>query len=170
MKALDEIGLGGVQPWGCVQPCPSHLLLLSGDPLGPRADGRVALKHYNPASKSQREEPEARKPQAPGFFLRAVGAVVLEDTMFEESAMRSVIKAFSWRILATVTTALLVYAFTGRTDLAVTIGILEGITKMGLYYLHERIWNRLNVGRRPIFRSADGTSAPALASSNQDPE
>ena len=90
--------------------------------------------------------------------------------MFEESAMRSVIKALSWRILATLTTGLLVYAFTGRTDIAVTIGILEGITKMGLYYLHERLWNRLNVGRRPTFRPAGGTTAPVLASPNQDPE
>ena len=56
--------------------------------------------------------------------------------MFEESAMRSVIKAFSWRILATLTTTLLVYAFTQRTDIAVTVGVLEGGTKMVLYIFH----------------------------------
>ena len=70
--------------------------------------------------------------------------------MFDESATRSVIKAFSWRILATLTTTLLVYAFTQRTDIAVTVGVLEGGTKMVLYFFHERIWNRLNVGRRPL--------------------
>jgi len=80
--------------------------------------------------------------------------------MFNESATRSVIKAFSWRILATVTTVLLVYAFTGRTDIALTVGVLEGGTKMVLYFFHERIWNRLSVGRRPL---RDGAVPSALA-------
>ena len=84
--------------------------------------------------------------------------------MFEESAMRSVFKALSWRILATVTTTLLVYAFTGSTEIAVTVGVLEAGTKMVLYYFHERLWNRLNVGRRPISRHAGGVTATVLAS------
>ena len=71
------------------------------------------------------------------------------------------IKAVSWRVLATLTTTLLVYAFTGRTDLAVTIGLLEATIKMALYYFHERLWNRLNVGRKPIAGSHP-TDAPAL--------
>ena len=69
--------------------------------------------------------------------------------MFEESAMRSVFKAISWRILATLTTGLLVYLITGSTEFAVTVGLLEGVAKIGLYYFHERLWNRLNIGRRP---------------------
>ena len=83
--------------------------------------------------------------------------------MFEESAMRSISKAVSWRIVATATTTLLVYAFTGRTDLAVTIGLLEAVTKMALYYFHERVWNRLNVGRKPMTDSDPSVNA-ALAS------
>ncbi len=90
--------------------------------------------------------------------------------MFEESAWRSVYKAISWRILATLTTTLLVYAFTGRTDIAVTIGLLEGVAKMALYYGHERVWNRLNLGRRPIGHGSGSTSNPALASPGQDHE
>jgi adenylylsulfate kinase len=70
--------------------------------------------------------------------------------MFAESAWRSILKAISWRILATLTTSVLVYAFTGRTDIAVTVGLLEAITKIVLYYGHERLWNRLNVGRNKI--------------------
>ena len=69
--------------------------------------------------------------------------------MFEESMMRSVFKANSSRVLATLTTALLVYFITGSTEFAVTIGLLEGAAKIGLYYVHERLWNRLDVGRRP---------------------
>ena len=70
--------------------------------------------------------------------------------MFAESAWRSILKAISWRILATLTTSVLVYAFTGRTDIAVTVGLLEATTKIVLYYGHERLWNRLNVGRNRI--------------------
>jgi adenylylsulfate kinase len=91
--------------------------------------------------------------------------------MFEESAWRSVYKAVSWRILATLTTTLLVYAFTRRTDIAVTIGLLEGVAKMGLYFGHERVWNRLNVGRRPLgHRLNGGAGEPSLASPGQERE
>ena len=82
--------------------------------------------------------------------------------MFQESAIRSVFKAISWRVVATLTTALLVYAITGNTEVAVTVGLLEGIAKIGLYYFHERLWNRLHVGRR--------TPEPALASPRQELE
>jgi len=86
--------------------------------------------------------------------------------MFEESATRSVFKAISWRILATMTTAAVVYLITGSTEFAVTIGLIEGVAKIGLYYFHERLWNRLNVGRRP-----DGHRAnTVLASPRQEHE
>ena len=90
--------------------------------------------------------------------------------MFVESAMRSVFKAVSWRILATLTTALLVYAVTRRTDIAVTVGMLDGIAKLALYYFHERLWNRLNVGRRPIDYRADGGIDRTLAPPSQEHE
>jgi adenylylsulfate kinase len=89
--------------------------------------------------------------------------------MFKESAMRSISKAVSWRIVATATTTLLVYAFTGRTDLAVTIGLVEAITKMALYYFHERAWNRLNMGRKPMTGS-DPSANAALASQGGESE
>ena len=68
--------------------------------------------------------------------------------MVEETRVRSILKALSWRVLATLTTALLVYLFTRRFDIAITIGILEFVTKMALYFAHERFWNRLRFGRR----------------------
>ncbi len=83
--------------------------------------------------------------------------------MFKESAMRSVLKAVSWRIIATLTTALLVYAFTGELGIAVTVGMVEAVTKIALYFVHERLWNRLNVGRQPIDRPAGSTTGPAEA-------
>ena len=69
--------------------------------------------------------------------------------MHEESALRSVYKAMSWRVLATLTTTLVVYLITGSTEFAVTVGLIEGTAKIGLYYAHERLWNRLDIGRQP---------------------
>ena len=69
--------------------------------------------------------------------------------MYEESALRSVYKAVSWRVLASLTTALVVYLITGSTEFAVTVGLIEGTAKIGLYYVHERLWNRLSIGRQP---------------------
>ena len=90
--------------------------------------------------------------------------------MFEESAMRSVFKAISWRILATLTTTLLVYLITGSTEFAVTVGLLEGVAKIGLYYFHERLWNRLSVGRRPGGHRAGGPLETPPAALRQEHE
>ena len=72
------------------------------------------------------------------------------EKMHEDSAIRSGIKAVSWRILATVTTVLVIYALTDDGDLAMTVGYLEATIKMGLYYFHERIWNRVQVGMTKV--------------------
>ena len=67
--------------------------------------------------------------------------------MSNETPIRSMAKAVSWRILATLTTVLLVFAFTGSIDLAFTVGVFEMLAKLLLYFLHERVWNRLSFGR-----------------------
>lgn len=64
--------------------------------------------------------------------------------------MRSVVKALSWRVVATLTTTGLVFAFTGRFDLAITVGLFEAVAKMALYFMHERVWNKLEFGRKPL--------------------
>jgi adenylylsulfate kinase len=68
--------------------------------------------------------------------------------MIKESRSRSIVKALSWRILATLTTGALVYAFTGRLDWAAYVGGLEAIIKLLFFYAHERAWNRINFGRK----------------------
>ena len=68
----------------------------------------------------------------------------------EDSAIRSVIKAVSWRIFATVTTVLVIYTLTDDGDLAMTVGYLDAAIKIGLYYFHERIWNRVRIGMTKI--------------------
>jgi len=65
-----------------------------------------------------------------------------------EQVRRSLIKTATWRIAATVDTMLLAWFFTGSPVAAITIGSLEILTKLILYYLHERVWNRLRSKRR----------------------
>ncbi len=68
--------------------------------------------------------------------------------MFHETTTRSILKTLSWRLLATLTTVLLVYIFTGKVGMAFTIGGIEIILKMLLYFLHERAWDKTSFGRK----------------------
>ncbi len=68
--------------------------------------------------------------------------------MYQATQFRSFIKTFSWRILATMTTISLVYFFTNELEVAATIGGIEIIVKMILYYFHERAWNKISLGKK----------------------
>ncbi|MEM7101183.1 MAG: DUF2061 domain-containing protein [Pseudomonadota bacterium] len=57
-----------------------------------------------------------------------------------DSHARSLAKAFSWRIVATLTTSIIAYFITGEIDTAVAIGSIEFVLKFLIYYLHERAW------------------------------
>ncbi len=70
--------------------------------------------------------------------------------MFKESKRRSVLKTVSWRFWATLTTAILVYIFTGKIELAAAIGGIEIVVKMILYFVHERAWNNVNYGKKQL--------------------
>lgn len=58
----------------------------------------------------------------------------------QDSHLRSIIKTFSWRIWATVTTMAVAYFITGEVDTAIAIGSIEFLLKLLLYYAHERMW------------------------------
>ena len=60
---------------------------------------------------------------------------------------RSLFKAMTWRIIASLDTFFLSYIITGRFDWATSIAIFEIITKAIIYYFHERAWNRVKWGR-----------------------
>ncbi|HEX5330102.1 DUF2061 domain-containing protein [Sulfuricurvum sp.] len=64
-----------------------------------------------------------------------------------EKHYRSVIKAISWRTVGTIDTMIVSYFVTGNLVMAVSIGSIEVLTKMFLYYLHERAWDKTNFGR-----------------------
>jgi len=60
---------------------------------------------------------------------------------------RSILKAITWRLTGTVDTILLSWLITRKITIALSIGFLEIFTKMFLYYLHERAWNKIKLGR-----------------------
>ena len=60
---------------------------------------------------------------------------------------RSLIKAVSWRLTGSVDTLIISFLITGRIKWALTISGVELFTKIGLYYVHERIWDNLSFGR-----------------------
>jgi adenylylsulfate kinase len=64
-----------------------------------------------------------------------------------ESHYRSIVKAVSYRILGSSTTALIFYVLTGKGSLSIGAGALDMILKIGVYFIHERIWNHINFGR-----------------------
>lgn len=60
-----------------------------------------------------------------------------------ETRLRSLLKALSWRILATLTTAIVAYGITGEINTAVAIGSIEFFLKFFIYYAHERVWQSM---------------------------
>ncbi len=64
-----------------------------------------------------------------------------------ETNKRSLAKAISWRITGTVDTFIISWLITGELLLASGIAFTEVITKVILYWLHERAWNKVQWGR-----------------------
>ncbi|MCX7885804.1 MAG: DUF2061 domain-containing protein [Verrucomicrobiae bacterium] len=64
-----------------------------------------------------------------------------------ERSHRSLLKAISYRLTGTVWTIVVWWFVTGRARVALSIGFVELFTKIGIYYVHERIWNRIELGR-----------------------
>ena len=67
--------------------------------------------------------------------------------MPQEKHYRSLVKAISWRATGTVDTVVISFLITGQAKWAFSIGFVELFTKVFLYYVHERIWDRLSFGR-----------------------
>ena len=67
-----------------------------------------------------------------------------------ETSARSIIKGFTWRLVATFSTIVIAYLITGQTKIALQIGGIEFVAKIAVYYLHERIWLRISFGKKNL--------------------
>jgi len=64
-----------------------------------------------------------------------------------EKPLRSIAKTISWRFIGTLDTIVISWILTGQMETALAIGSVELVTKMILYFGHERIWNSINFGK-----------------------
>jgi uncharacterized membrane protein len=64
-----------------------------------------------------------------------------------ESPGRSLAKAISWRITGTADTFIISWLITGELLLASGIAATEVVTKIILFWIHERAWNKVRWGR-----------------------
>lgn len=63
--------------------------------------------------------------------------------------LRHILKTLTWRMIGTVDTIILGWIITGNLKTGMTIGGVEVVTKMILYYLHERFWYKyIRLGRK----------------------
>jgi uncharacterized membrane protein len=60
------------------------------------------------------------------------------------SYKRHLLKTISWRVIGTIDTMVLSAVSTGSWEMGLAIGGVEVITKMILYFLHERAWYRFS--------------------------
>lgn len=64
-----------------------------------------------------------------------------------EHPKRSLVKAVTWRIIALLVTIIAIYLYSGDIKESLIVGISANTLKIFLYYIHERIWNRIKFGR-----------------------
>jgi uncharacterized membrane protein len=79
----------------------------------------------------------SKKAQGKGF----------EGDKTSEKPLRSVLKALSWRVIGTIDTLIVSYILTGEIALATSIASVDFLTKLVLYFFHERIWNKIKWGK-----------------------
>ncbi|CAI6145940.1 MAG: hypothetical protein SPLUMA1_SPLUMAMAG1_00149 [uncultured Sulfurimonas sp.] len=65
----------------------------------------------------------------------------------QDKKYRTLVKTISWRFIGTLDTMLIAFLITGSLKMAASIGTIELFTKMLLYYIHERAWNKISFGQ-----------------------
>ncbi|WP_299711933.1 DUF2061 domain-containing protein [uncultured Tenacibaculum sp.] len=71
-----------------------------------------------------------------------------KEDRYSEKPIRSIVKSISWRAVGTIDTIVISWLITGEVNTALSIGGIELVTKMLLYFFHERVWNSIKWGRK----------------------
>ena len=64
--------------------------------------------------------------------------------MSVDTQKRTLAKTMTWRITASLTTFIIAWILTGDLVIGASIGAIEAIAKIFLYYYHERIWTNIS--------------------------
>lgn len=78
------------------------------------------------------------------LFKRFVSKWAMNNS---ETALRSFVKAYSYRICGTLTTIVISFVVTGKIVVSLAIGATELVIKPFVYWCHERVWSRIKWGR-----------------------
>lgn len=62
------------------------------------------------------------------------------------SHKRHILKTITWRIIGTIDTIILGWVISGNPTIGLSVGGAELVTKMILYYIHERVWYKFDFG------------------------
>lgn len=64
----------------------------------------------------------------------------------ETTNWRHIVKTISWRVIGTLDTIILAWIISGDPVIGLKVGAVEVVTKMLLYFFHEKAWYRSNYG------------------------
>jgi uncharacterized membrane protein len=67
---------------------------------------------------------------------------------FKENAKRSLAKSITFRVLVITSDFVIISLITHRYDLALAVIIFSNLASATIYYLHERVWNKIKWGRQ----------------------
>lgn len=81
------------------------------------------------------------------IFSKKIAKQSFDEDLASEKPVRSIVKALSWRIVGTADTLIVSYILTGKIALAASIASVDFLTKLVLYFFHERIWNKIKWGK-----------------------
>ncbi|WP_298763528.1 DUF2061 domain-containing protein [uncultured Polaribacter sp.] len=81
------------------------------------------------------------------IFSKKTRGKGFDEIRGSEKPLRSVVKALSWRLIGTIDTLIVSYFITGEILLATSIASVDFLTKLVLYFFHERIWNAIKWGK-----------------------
>lgn len=83
--------------------------------------------------------------RTPSLLQKFVNKWALND---RETALRSLAKAYSYRVCGTLTTIVISYVITGKLVISLAIGATEMLLKPFIYWCHERVWSRIRWGTK----------------------
>ncbi|MDD7914990.1 DUF2061 domain-containing protein [Polaribacter ponticola] len=81
------------------------------------------------------------------IFNKKIAKQSFEEDKVSEKPVRSVAKALSWRVVGTIDTLVVSYVLSGEIALAASIASVDFLTKLVLYFFHERVWNKVKWGK-----------------------
>ena len=80
------------------------------------------------------------------MILYYVHEIAWFKSTMADTNKRHLLKTFSWRVIGTMDTFILVWIITGNPITGLKIGFTEVLTKILLYYGHEKLWYKINFG------------------------